>query len=174
MRKIFATVLMLLPLAACHSQVTPTPGYNIAWTWTAPTASSSWAGCTTAAPCSYIVSVATLAAGATVCPPTTGTAYTPLNASSPATGTSYIQTNATGLTVCAIAQTEQTQSGQTSPSVSLPSNSALVTVPAVPLAPSTPAPAAQIAMNEKLPAATVQLAMNVGQIKLTGKLVKVH
>jgi hypothetical protein len=170
MKRIFAGLaLALLLLIACHSQVAPTTGYNIVWTWSAPNSSSTWPGCTTAAPCTYVVSAVALAAGTTTCPATTGTAYAPLNSAAPATALTYTETGAaTGQTVCAIVQTEQ--SGATS----VPSASASVAVPAIPLAPGAPVPTTQSAQLEPQIQPSGQLAMNGQSLRLTGRLVRVR
>jgi hypothetical protein len=127
--------LSLLPLcvivlisAGCHGQVPPT-NHTVSLTWTAPSASGGWAGCTVAAPCTYVISRVTVTGSS--CPSTTGTNYTPINQSNPATTTSLTDSSASGLTVCYIAQTLQGSA------VSNPSNTAgPLTVPPNPLAPS--------------------------------------
>jgi hypothetical protein len=128
----FATYFALgwLAVGCGHAQVTPT-NHQVALSWSAPAASGTWAGCTTSAPCTYIIS--RLNVTGTTCPAANVSTlnYTPLNTSSPATTTSYNDTSASGLTACYIAQTEQ------GTAVSGPSNVAgPFVVPANPLAPS--------------------------------------
>ena len=132
---------ILLPLYAflawvsvgcAHGQVKPT-AFQVDLSWTVPAASGSWAGCTTAAPCTYVASRIALAAGATTCPAANVATpnYVPLNTASPTTSASFDDTTAVGLTVCYIVQTEQ------GTAVSQPSNVAgPFAVPASPLAPS--------------------------------------
>jgi hypothetical protein len=121
-----------LSVGCGHAQVTPT-NHRVDLSWGAPAASGSWAGCTTAAPCTYVASRITLASGVTTCPAANVSTpnYTPLNTASPAAGLTYADTSASGLTVCYIVQTEQASA------VSGPSNvSGPFAVPASPLAPS--------------------------------------
>ena len=105
-----ASFLLLgwLSTGCAHGQVTPT-NHQVALTWTAPAASGSWAGCTSSAPCTYVISRLTVTAGTTSCaaPNISTPNYSPLNASTPVSNTSYNDTGAAGLTVCYIAQTEQ-------------------------------------------------------------------
>ena len=125
------TLLILLAALGCHAQVaTTTPAVSL--TWTAPTT-----GCTTAAPCSYIISRATVATAATACPSNTGTAYAALNQATPVSALTYTDTAppANGF-VCYIAQADNGFIG----SPSAPSNSgAAVAVPSTPGIPGAPA-----------------------------------
>jgi hypothetical protein len=122
-------LLFLLPflaLTACHAQLPPTT-HSVALTWTAPTSPA----CTTAAPCTYVISrfQGTTCAAVNLTTPN----YTPLNSSSPTSDTKFTDTGAAGTTACYIAQTLQ------GGAVSLPSNTAgPLVVPASPGAPSTP------------------------------------
>ena len=130
MKKLLA-LLALAPLAlftiGCPAQVPPSQTANATVTWTAP------ASCTAASPCTFVISRAPVTG--TTCPPTTGTAYTPLNQASPSSGTSYVDTTAAGVNGCWIGQT--LQSGL----VSGPSNSVgPLAVPAVPTAPDLAGP----------------------------------
>lgn len=116
--------LGFLSLTACpgHGQVPPTTS-TVTLTITAP------AGCSSG--CTYVYSRALVPSASTACPASTGTSYSPLNASSPATGLTYTDSTASGDFACYIAQTEQ------SGLVSTPSN--IVgpeTVPAQPTAPN--------------------------------------
>lgn len=162
-RLVLTALLCILPIAHIHAQITPT-SYKVAASWTAPVAANGWAGCTTAAPCTYVVSRATLAAGTTACPATTGTAYTPLNASSPVSATSYDDLTASGLLVCYIEQTEQTAAAGCStaaPCVSQPSNAAgPLAVPATPGAPTNGA-ASEVAVVDLTPCPTCSLAVEL-------------
>lgn len=134
--------LLLLSIVAfvtgCHAQVAPT-SYQVDLAWTAPVASGSWTGCTTAAPCTYVISRLTVAAGVTACPAVNLTTpnYTPLNSASPTSDVKFVDTGAVGTSACYTAQTEQ------GTAVSNPSNVAgPIVVPASPLAPSLSAPTA--------------------------------
>lgn len=163
---LFLATLSVLTVGCGHAQVAPT-SYQVALTYTAPVASGSWTGCTTAAPCTYVLSRITLASGTTSCPAAnTGTPnYTPLNASSPVTGTSYTDASAIGLTVCYIAQTEQ------SSAVSGPSNTAgPFAVPASPLAPTLSGAESTAKASMQLPAT----AGSKGAPVLSAKLVPVY
>lgn len=114
MRTILVALTAVMAFAGCaHSQMPPTT-HSVALTWTAPSASGSWAGCTTAAPCTYVVSRFT----GNTCPAVNIATpnYTPLNSSSPVSATNFTDTGAAGLTTCYIAQTIQGSA------VSLPSN----------------------------------------------------
>lgn len=88
----------------CRAQA-PTVSHSDTLGWTVPAATSTWSGCTTGNPCTYLISVAVLSTGTTTCPTPNGTNYTPVNSSAPATGTTY--TDITTGTVCHIAQTQQ-------------------------------------------------------------------
>lgn len=115
--RLFPFILVFSVVAGCHAQM-PLTSAHVNLTWAVPAASGSWAGCTTASPCTYVLSRAMLAFSTAACPATTGTAYAPINTSAPATGTSYSDGTAQELTVRYIAQTEQGNL------VSVPSNSA--------------------------------------------------
>jgi hypothetical protein len=124
-------LLLLLPflaLTACHAQLPPTT-HSVALTWTAPASPA----CTTAAPCTYVLS--RISVSGTTCPAANVTTpnYSPLNSANPVSTLSYTDTAAAGLTVCYIAQTLQ------GGAVSQPSNTAgPFVVPPTPGAPSTP------------------------------------
>lgn len=106
--------LAILGLCGCaHGQVTPAV-HSVILTWTAPVnpvnpPTGAWLGCTTASPCTYVVS---RAAGSS-CPafaynPTVGGSgnYTPINQPSPANGATYTDSAAIG-DVCYLVQTLQ-------------------------------------------------------------------
>jgi len=134
MSKIAMLLFLAVVAFGCHAQVPPS-NHTVQLSWTAPQATGSWAGCTTANPCSYVISRATVASGATSYPGTAGTSYTPLNQSSPATETSFTDSGASGTTDCYIAQTIQGSA------VSLASNAVgPLVVPANPLAPALKQP----------------------------------
>jgi hypothetical protein len=126
MKKICFVIASVFFIVGCHGQVPPT-NHTVTLTWQAPAT-----GCTTSAPCTYVLSRATVSG--TTCPGTSGTTYTPLNQSNPVSALTYTDSTASGLTVCYIAQTMQ------GGAVSIPSNSALVTVPSNPLAPALGTP----------------------------------
>lgn len=94
----------------CHAQVAPTI-HGTTLNWVAPTipSGSSWGGCTTSNPCSYIVSRITITSGSGACPAVNLTTpnYTPLNQSSPTSALTYSDNSSAGLTVCYIVQTDQ-------------------------------------------------------------------
>ena len=164
--------LCFLLASACHGQVPPpTAGYNIVWTWTAPTATGTWSGCSTSLPCSYILSAETITG--TTCDPTTSANYKQLNSASPATTTTYTQTGTTGTTVCAVVTT--VWNGENSqPSTA----SAPVTSPAVPLAPGAPSGNSTVAKADKpqapIPVADEQLASGAIPLRLSGHVIRVR
>lgn len=118
-------------LMGCHAQVKPTT-HTVTESWKAPAATSTWTGCTTAAPCTYILSRITADSSGS-CPAIdlTNLNYTPLNQSSPTSALTYTDTTASGLTVCYIVQTSQ------GGALSQPSNiDGPKVVPGVPIAPT--------------------------------------
>ena len=125
-----AFVAVLLVSVGCHGQVPPASNHVVNLTWTAPTPSGSWTGCTTAAPCVY--GVYRCSASASTCASTTNTAWSEItSATTRVSGTSYSDSSANGLTAYYVVKTFQ---GTAS---SDPSNMAgPLTVPAVPLAPN--------------------------------------
>lgn len=139
MRRIAMLLLMIAALGfvaeGCHAQVPPT-NYQVALSWTAPATS-----CTTATPCTYVLSRAVLAAGTVSCPQTSGTAFTPLNLATPVSTLTYNDAAASGETVCYIVQTEWTAASAgcstAAPCFSLPSNTAgPFVLPGTPQAPT--------------------------------------
>jgi len=131
MKRAFFALACIVPFLfgpiACHSQPSPTKGYNISWTWTAPTTGS----CT--ANCSYIVSTLSVPSGTASCPAPTGQ-YNPQQTSSTAlSGTSWLQTNTTGLTYCAVVSSVFNSATSAASAVSN-----VVTSPALPTAPGVP------------------------------------
>lgn len=158
-------IFVSLILAGCggghlFGQVPPTKA-DIVWSWNAP------AGCTASAPCSYYISVLTVANGTASCPASTGNSYVPINGGAATSATTLTDTGESmGTTVCAIAQT--LQNGLTS-AWSVPSNAVVMPASApVPGPPSgtekaaelqTPAMPAAGARGNKVAAATKELAM---------------
>lgn len=161
---LFVTCVILgwMSVGCSQAQVAPT-SYEVSLTWTAPSASGTWGGCTTASPCTYAISRIVLTAGTTSCPAanTTTPNYTPLDSSTPTSGTTYVDTGVSGETVCYIAQTEQ------GTAVSNPSNTAgPFAVPASPLAPSL-AGTQTVATEKPLPAPSGDSQAPVLSAKLT-------
>jgi hypothetical protein len=154
-----AIIAVLVPIG-CHGQVPPSPNPSVNLTWTASTS------CTVAAPCTYVISRATVTTGS--CPATTGTAYTPLNQSSPATGTTYTDSAPTA-SVCYTAQT--VQNNLTSVASAASNSGTPLAVPVVPLAPGAPSASAtaELAKPELKPAQKTQLA----QVDWLGAPIKV-
>jgi hypothetical protein len=188
--KRFALIAPLFALLAigCHAQI-PATSYVVDLTWTAPVASGTWAGCTTTAPCAYVASRLALAAGTTTCPAPTTVApfnYTPLNTASPVSAAAYTDSTASGLTVCYVVQTVQTQPGSTTASASLPSApTAPLVVPASPLAPGSvtgtptvsaeaPAPAVAPATGNLMDLATVKLTPSPIRIQANIAKIPLH
>ena len=122
---------LVLALVGCGSSVNlpaqqPQTAFQVNLTWTPPTS------CSTASPCTYILSRATIAAGSTQCPATTGSIYLEVGVSN-LQAVAWTDTAAVaGQTYCYIAQT--VQAGATGPP-SAPSN--VVVIPMNPSAPGT-------------------------------------
>jgi hypothetical protein len=140
MKRIFATLATLalaLP-GGCHAQVPPaSPGYNVNLTATAPVAQGTWAGCTTAAPCTYAVYRATGAS----CPATTSTAWAEITNSAVRPSTpAFTDTTATGLSVCYTMETVQSGLNSAASNVAGP-----VAVAGIPLAPTLGTPTQVVA-----------------------------
>jgi hypothetical protein len=138
-RKAFLLLpLALLISAGCRAQMPPTKSVTVVLSWTAAP------GCTTADPCTYVVSRAVCPTAST-CPSTTGTAYTPLNPSLPVSGATYTDaTPPAGALVSYIAQT--VQGGLTSLPSGQSNNGIPTSVPAMPGPPSALGGATQSAM----------------------------
>lgn len=126
-----------------------------------------WQGCTTSAPCTYVISRATVSGSS--CPATTGTNYTPLNQSAPVSGLSYTDNNVAGLNVCYIAQTLQGSA------VSQPSNVVgPFQVQAVPLAPNLNQPTQSEVTVPPLKSTTGDEVAGIRAPVLTAKLIPVR
>lgn len=148
MNKFVIALFAVFLVSGCHAQIPSSPAPMVSLTWTAPIA------CTTAVPCVYAISRAAAVNG--VCPPATG-AYALVGTSTSQAAT-YVDSSPLQGLVCYIGQTQQ------SSLTSIPSNSALVNVPAVPTAPTLntpttttsqvlapePNPANQLASNQPL------------------------
>lgn len=163
--KNFLYAFALLPLltisAGCHAQVPVSPAPSVALTWVAPS------GCTTAAPCVFAISRTAIASGS--CPASNGTAYA-LIGTSASNATTYTDSAASAGNInCYIAQTQQ----GTPVLTSAPSNTASVTVPSLPSAPSTLGGTATASLSpEKLiPSPEPTLAKNE-PVKLTAQYVR--
>ena len=149
--------LALLALSVgCHAQVPPaSAGGSVALTWTAPTAGSGWAGCTTAAPCTYAVYRDTTAND-----PVTSTNWKQIGTSST---TSYSDTTASGLTAYYNVETVQSSKN------SAPSNVAGPFSPSgPPLAPSVNGTSSELVLPDE-PQPTM-VAKNSAPIGLHGKV----
>jgi len=169
--KRFAILLIcsLIVGVGCHAQVPPATSHVVDLVWTAPTANSTWTGCTTSAPCTYAIYRAPTSAGS--CPASTNSGYVEVtNPGSRPSGTTFVDTTAGGLTVCYIAETVQGSSN------SGPSNTtAAITVPGTPTAPALGNPTA--AANQGLPLPMVRPLPEVAsasapaEIHLTARVV---
>jgi hypothetical protein len=106
MKKVSGGFLFLLAIMCVHAQA-PVSSHDATFSWNAPVATASWTGCTTLAPCSYVVSTLKVSSTTTTCPASTGANYTPLNATAPTTSLSFKDTQDVGATVCAVVQTVQ-------------------------------------------------------------------
>lgn len=137
-----AFLVLALLAAGCHAQVPPaSAGYNVNLTWTAPAASGTWTGCTTATPCVY--AVYRCAGTAAACANFSGSGWAEIT--TPATrpsGLAYTDITATGLDVNYTVETVQGGAN------SGPSNTYNVAVPGVPLAPAMAAPGTAAAAVE--------------------------
>lgn len=122
----FAALLSSTP--ALSAQISQT-SFTVNLTWTMPAAAAPFAGCTTAAPCTFTISRATVTAGAAC--PTAGSSYAVLG-SSASQATAYADSTVTsGATFCYVLQT--TQASATGP----PSAPFEISVPATPPAPGS-------------------------------------
>lgn len=144
--------LFLLVAIGCHAQVPPATSHSVNLNWTAPAATSSWSGCTVAAPCVY--AVYRCSASAATCANTSSTSWAEITTpSTRPSGTTYSDTTASGLTANYIVETFQGTAN------SAPSNSVTFTIPGVPIAPAINGSVAANAMPSLgVPAPTVQLA----------------
>lgn len=151
MKLAYLAPAFLIIAAGCHAQVPPASTSTVNLSWTAPAASGGWAGCTTAAPCTYAIYRATFAT-ASACPASTNTAYTEVtNPAARPSGTTFTDATASG-TVCYIGETVQGAAN------SGPSNTAgPATVAGVPLAPTLGTP---VVAQTLQPASSKQLAQN--------------
>jgi hypothetical protein len=123
MKKLFVVAIVCVAITAgCHAQIPPTsPKASL-------TVSNVDPSCTTAKPCVFAISRATIASG-TTCPATNGTAYA-LVATTGDNVTTYLDASVTpGTSYCWIAQTQQ------SPQTSAPSTAVFLAVPNGLLAP---------------------------------------
>lgn len=163
-RTLFLLSMSMVLALGCHGQLPPTAPYNTVWTWTAPASGSTWPGCTTAAPCTFVVSTLAVPSGTASCPASTGSNYAPQQTvTTGVSATTFTQTGTSGETLCAVVQT--VQSGNVS-AASTPSSP--VASPALPLAPNAPSGATQVSeVQMPLPAPSPQLA-KAEPIKLTG------
>lgn len=133
MRK-FLGILLALAAIGCHAQVPPATAHSVQLSWTAPSATGSWGGCTTAAPCLY--AVYRCSASASTCANTSSTSWTEITAaSSRPSGTSYTDATAAGLTVYYVVETVQGSSNSGASNIAGPN-----TVPGSPLAPAVNTP----------------------------------
>lgn len=135
MRKTIFLLAAALISAGCHGQVPPASTHVVDVTWTAPTATAGWTGCTTTAPCVYAVYRCTDTAAN--CASTSSTSWKEITtpASRPSS-TSFTDSNAAGLTAYYNVETVQGSAN------SAPSNTVgPLTVPAAPGAPSLGNPA---------------------------------
>jgi hypothetical protein len=150
MKRILATFAMLaFPLIGC-AQLPPT-SHSAQLSWTAPSATATWIGCTAALPCTYAIGRAAQSGGS--CPSVTGTNYVVINGPSYTSGLTY--SDPTPGAWCYIAQTLQGSA------VSSPSNTATATVPGNPTAPSLGNPAIASALPMPQPAKPAyQIALN--------------
>ena len=159
MKRFSYLLLAVLTLSVgCRAQA-PTVSHSDTLGWAIPAATSTWGGCTTSSPCTFLISVAVLPTGTSACPTPNGTNYNPVNSASPAAGTTYTDTT-TG-TVCHVVQTQQgvarsAASNTVGPDVvqgnplapAITSQTAMTEKPAI--APAPPAPV--LVENKSLPA----------------------
>ncbi len=144
MVKRLAILAAVLLAAGCHAQVPPATQHKVALTWTAPVATSTWAGCTTAAPCTYAVYRCT--GDATACGTLSSTGWSEIT--TPATrpsATSYVDATVMAGTTYTYTYVLETVQGASN---SAPSSSMTVTVPANPIAPAWPAPTAPVSVAQ--------------------------
>lgn len=150
MNRISTTALLILAgltTAGCHAQANPTSSPKVALTWTAPVASGTWTGCTTDAPCTYIIFRETVASASTSCDANTSSNYKQIGTSAT---TSYTDNGVSqGGYVCWIVQTSQGTPVLYSDPSAPSNNSVALAVPAVPTAPGMPSATTESAQAEK-------------------------
>lgn len=139
MKKLFLILVGAAITVGCHAQIPPTsPKASLAISNVDPV-------CTTAKPCQFAISRATVASG-TTCPSTSGTAYA-LIFTTGNNVTAYVDASVVpGTAYCWIAQTQQ------APQTSVPSVAAFLAVPNGLLAPGLNVAQASLD-NKQLPAA---------------------
>lgn len=131
MKKIFLFVVfagLLVFGSSAESQITQT-SFQVNLSWTVPAASPGWSGCSTSAPCTFLVSKTPVTG--TTCP-LTASSYSSVGVSAPQ-ATAYVDSSVTsGTSYCYVVQTQQASavSGSSAP--------AFVVVPGTPGVPSTP------------------------------------
>ncbi len=134
MKKIAAILMSLGLLAGCHAQVPPATTHAVDLTWTAPAATSTWAGCSTSAPCVY--AVYRCAGSATACGTLSSTAWAEITtAATRPSGVTYQDTGVSGGTTYSYV-VETVQGSENSG----PSNVTTATVPQTPTAPAIGSP----------------------------------
>lgn len=127
-------VLALAAVGCAHSQVPPTT-WQVIVVWTNPVVNGA-AECTTASPCTFVVSRAAPVGGN--CPATNASSYTQV-ASVTANATQVNDPSVvSGTSYCYIVQTQQVIPPATQPATSVPSNTAQVAVPVNPQPPTAP------------------------------------
>jgi hypothetical protein len=173
MRKTLHALIAVVAMAStmgCHAQAPVTQhAVDLAWTAPVPVSGQVWqTACgtgTNQAPCTYLISRATVASGGP-CPapaPTSGspTTYTALNAASPATGLTYADASSGGAIYCYIAQA--IQNGSTggasnvvgpltvpaNPGQPVMSNATVAQLEGKPAVPAPPAADPQVASEQK-------------------------
>ncbi len=152
MKRFSILILILASALPGCTQVPPATTHSVSLTWTAPAASSAWAGCSTTAPCVY--SVYRCTGTATACGTLSSTAWTEITTTTTRpSGTAYTDTNVTGGGVFTYAV--ETVQG---PDNSGPSNTTTATVPGTPVAPAIGTPTVAKLETQPLPAATGELA----------------
>lgn len=163
MKKLFSLIALGMFALGCGAQVPPATPHVVNLSWTAPSSSASWAGCTAASPCTYAVYRCTV--GAT-CSDQTSTAWKEVTSpTSRPSSLAFTDPTASGLTVNYIVETIQGVSN------SAPSNTTQVTVPGTPLAPALNSPVtANNAMPQVKPALPKTSNPMLASVKLTAKV----
>jgi hypothetical protein len=140
--KRFSILLAFALTVGCRAQVPVATPYSVTLTWTAPSATSSWGGCTTSSPCVY--AFYRCAGTSTVCATLSSTAWVEITTSmTRPSGTSYQDTTVTiATTYSYVIETVQGTAN------SAPSNMVTVTIPGEPpIGSPTAASAATIVGN---------------------------
>lgn len=142
---LLASVAMLAIASGCNAQMPPATNHSVQLAWTAPSASSTWSGCSSSAPCTY--AVYRCADTAANCASTTNASWKEITtAASRPSGTSYTDATAAGLTAYYAVETVQGSSNSAASNIAGPA-----AVPGTPIAPPLGNPTVAMEVKPALP-----------------------